>query len=58
MSSRKYCSDSFTLYVVLFVLLIIVGAVSYNGNCCVYSYPCPYPYSYAANVPVSGYWNA
>ncbi|WP_082861468.1 YjcZ family sporulation protein [Fictibacillus phosphorivorans] len=55
MSSRKYCSDSFTLYLVLFVLLIIVGAVSFNGNCCVYAYPCSY--DYAANVPVSGYWN-
>ncbi|MCM3718693.1 YjcZ family sporulation protein [Fictibacillus phosphorivorans] len=57
MSSRKCCSDSFTLYVVLFVLLIIVGAVSFSGNCCVYPYPCPYPYAAAANVPVTGYWN-
>jgi uncharacterized protein (TIGR01732 family) len=56
MSSRKNCSDSFTLYVVLFVLLIIVGAVSFNGNCCVYAYP--YPYASTANIPISGYWNA
>ncbi|MBY6035079.1 YjcZ family sporulation protein [Fictibacillus nanhaiensis] len=58
MSSGKYCSDSFTLIVVLFVLLIIVGAVSFGGNCCVYPNPYPYPCGYAANVPVSGYWNA
>ncbi|MDM5315446.1 YjcZ family sporulation protein [Fictibacillus sp. b24] len=56
MSSRKYCSDSFTLYVVLFVLLIIVGAVSFSGDCCVYSYPCSYGFS--ANAPINGYWNA
>ncbi|WNB93041.1 YjcZ family sporulation protein [Bacillus sp. NEB1478] len=48
--------SSFTLIVVLFVLLIIVGAVSYGGNgcCCVY----PSPYGYASNAPINGYWNA
>ncbi|MFC7373264.1 YjcZ family sporulation protein [Fictibacillus iocasae] len=50
----KYYSKNFTLYVVLFILLVIVGAVTCGGGCNYGGVVCYPAYGYMSAYP--GYW--